>query len=166
MLLNYGADANRQIESGWTALHFAARNGNEGVVRLLVEEYHADMSLRLINGGLCLHSAASSKSPEHVKAIETLLRLGADINGSNYMGRTALHWAVEAERVPAVRLLLQKGANSQLREKEANLIPVDIARMKLSEKPNSKHAKVMIEMLENGVAAYDAKGQVPDLDPD
>jgi ankyrin repeat protein len=152
MLLDHGADVNRQIEGGWTALHFAARNGNEDVVKLLVEVYHADMSLRLVNGGLCLHSAATSKSPDQLKVIESLLQLGANINGSNYTGRTALHWAVEGEQVAAVRLLLQRGADTSVRETETNMTPVDIARMKLSEKTDSKSNKEIIEMLKNGVS--------------
>lgn len=36
MLLAHGADATLQSRVGWTALHYAAQNGNERVVRALL----------------------------------------------------------------------------------------------------------------------------------
>jgi len=58
---------------------------------------------------ISLHSAAGRGDTED---IEKLLALGADVDGREGNGSTALHWAVWAGHTDASRLLLERGARA------------------------------------------------------
>jgi len=58
VLLSNGADANLRAEHWDTALHFAARNGDEDLAELLVE-HGGDVNARRDNGSTPLHEVSS-----------------------------------------------------------------------------------------------------------
>lgn len=66
-------------------------------------------------------------SGEHPEIIEVLLSAGADANGTDASGMTALHWAAYASALEAARLLIEHGADPELKDKEGKT-PLGYAR--------------------------------------
>ncbi len=96
---------------GYTALHLAARNGHEGVVRALLEAgSHVDA--RTGTGATALHLAAGAGN---AAAIRALLDHGADVNARESAAeQTPLIFAVAENRLEAVKVLLERGADASL----------------------------------------------------
>jgi uncharacterized protein len=51
------------------------------------------------------------------KAVESLLKQGADVNAADADGSTPLHWAAEANDLESAQLLLRMGANAKARNR-------------------------------------------------
>jgi ankyrin repeat protein len=100
------------------------RYGTDETVKLLVEEFHADLSLRLVTGSLPIHSAAIW---DNSKGLELLVQAGSDINATNDSGRTPLHWAADRATTGAVKWLLDHGADDSIVEVETNMTARDYA---------------------------------------
>ena len=146
VLLEHGADVNRQIDDGWTALHEAAKNGDEETVRLLIENYNADITKPSVNGSLALHLAAQNG---HTGCVRALLDKGQNINATNNDGRTALHIAASDDCVEVVRYLLERGADITIQDSVAAMTVIDIAEFKLAEGGSgSRGARDIIEALQ------------------
>jgi ankyrin repeat protein len=96
-----------QDVQGWQALSYAAQEGHEAVVQLLVNR-GANVDANDKDGRTALHEAAS-KGNEAMARL--LLKYRADVNAKDKDGCTALHEAVSREYVPIVRLLLDYGAD-------------------------------------------------------
>jgi ankyrin repeat protein len=96
---------------GRTALHLAAYERKEAIVRLLVGN-GANTEARDKIGQTALHSAADEGN-------EVMIRLlvdnGADIEARNKIGQTALHIAAYQKKEAIVRLLLDEGADIKAR---------------------------------------------------
>ncbi|OAQ59115.2 ankyrin repeat domain-containing protein [Pochonia chlamydosporia 170] len=108
LLLDRGADVNLQDCDGRTALHLATERGLEAMVRLLLErgtdtkaDYNAGQS-PLSDASMDIGNGALDLAP---------LSLPIDVNCKDFMGRTALHVAVEGGFESLVHLLLDHGAN-------------------------------------------------------
>jgi ankyrin repeat protein len=109
-LLDDGADINHADDKSCTALIYAARNGHESIVRLLLErgasvdqaEEDAER-----NGWTALVHAAQN-------GFESIVRLlidhNADVNKSGGNGDTAVLYAARNGYAEIVRTLLEKGA--------------------------------------------------------
>lgn len=74
--------------------------------------------LVLVGVGVCASAVAGERAAladaaeQHDKtSVRKLLGTGADVNGTQVDGTTALHWAVYNDDAETVRLLLQAGAN-------------------------------------------------------
>ena len=129
ILLEHGANCNWQgtDSMGYNASHIAAR-GHPNILRLLCDEYRADLSLRMSNGSLPLHSAAWKGS---VECIEILLARNQDIDARNNLGKTPLHFAAEQGHFDAVEALVKHGARIDFKEEESQMTPLDYAKMQL-----------------------------------
>ena len=142
------------IQHQGTPLHFAARCPSNEVVRLLVEEFKANVSLTLLNGSQAIHSAANAQGQTGA-VISTLIEAGTDVNVCNGNGRTPLHWAVERGNLLSVQALLERGARVDISEEETNMIPLDIAKMKFMAEPEYsawwKPRRQILEELEKRV---------------
>ena len=139
-LLEHGADCNWQNDAGWTAAQLAASKRHPEILRLLCDEYHADLSLRLANGSLALHCAAAGGD---ATCIEMLLsRDGADVNVRNHHGRTPLHFAVERGWPEAVKSLLARGARVDVEEEGTTMTPLDYAKMETRKFPHDSSERV------------------------
>ncbi|KAL8830057.1 MAG: hypothetical protein Q9191_001650 [Dirinaria sp. TL-2023a] len=156
-LLEHGANVNGQIKDGWTPLHFAARCPSNETVRVLIEEFNADVSLTLVNGSQAIHSAANAQYAlgETGAIIRMLIDAGSDANVCNKQGRTPLHWAAERGNLSAVQTLLEKGARTDVREEKTNMTPLDIAKMQCMAQPElglwREDSKRVLEELEKRV---------------
>ncbi|KAK5509006.1 hypothetical protein LTR07_010516 [Exophiala xenobiotica] len=126
LLVNAGADPNGQDSEGFSALHESAACNNPDVLKVLLEEYNGDSSLRLLNGSRPIHSAASGG---HVERIQTLLDAGADIDSQNDDQMTPLHWAAEGGWWDAVELLLNRGAATDIVADCTRVTALDLAQL-------------------------------------
>lgn len=89
-LLARGAQVNRE---GWTPLHYAATNGHDDVVRLLIEK-GARLDARSPNNTTPMMMAAWRG---HIYTVKVLLDAGADATLKNDHGMTAIDFARSAD---------------------------------------------------------------------
>jgi ankyrin repeat protein len=105
---------NKTDSSGTTALSWAARNGHEAVVRLLLEK-GADVEAKAKYGETALSWAAANG---HEAVVRLLLEKGADVEAKAKYKGTALSWAAENGHEAVVRLLLEKGADVEAKAED------------------------------------------------
>ena len=110
LLLKAGADVNATNQAGATALLRAATS--EDKTRLLVAT-GADVKVRSHTGNDALILAA--RQAGNSRTVKYLLDQGVDPNVMNLFGATALMSAAAADDLDSVRLLLDRGANVNLR---------------------------------------------------
>jgi uncharacterized protein len=86
LLISKDAEVNKK---GWTPLHYAATNGQDEVVKVLLD-HSAYIDAGSPNGTTPLMMAARGG---HVSTVKLLLDNGADLNVKNQLGLTALDFA-------------------------------------------------------------------------
>lgn len=92
---------------GAQAIHRAAITGQNEAIQFLVSELGVDVNVRATATHLtALHYAAKEG---HVRTIQTLLTLGADLNSKDAKNRSALHLACAGQHQACVEFLLQTG---------------------------------------------------------
>ncbi|GFS56364.1 hypothetical protein NPIL_568051 [Nephila pilipes] len=106
-LLDRGANVNDSDKDNWTPLHYAAQEGQLGVVRFLISK-RANVHAKNTYGAKPIHIAAMGGSQE---IIEFLLSNGASVDDTNKNGETPLHYAASEGRLEIVKFLIDKGAN-------------------------------------------------------
>jgi ankyrin repeat protein len=119
--------ANAWSDDGFSALHLALFGGQEEAARLLIEhgaDLEAPSRHETIAGVRPLGTAAFVRSP---RLVELLLDAGADPNGRNEGGFTALHSAAQNGDAATARVLLAHGAESSLADGQGRR-PADLAR--------------------------------------
>jgi ankyrin repeat protein len=99
-LVKKGADVNK---TGWTPLHYAASNGDVGIISLLLEN-SAYIDAESPNGTTPLMMAAMYGTPA---AVKLLLDEGADPQLKNQQGLTALQFAERANRPDSTELIAE-----------------------------------------------------------
>ncbi|XP_019637301.1 PREDICTED: uncharacterized protein LOC109479753, partial [Branchiostoma belcheri] len=111
--LQAGRDVNQRFTlGGWTALHVASKNGQTGVVKLLIQ-HGADLTVRSKGDRTALHVASGNGQAEVVKL---LIQHGADVEARDEGDRTALHVASRNGQAGVVKLLIQHGADVEARD--------------------------------------------------
>ncbi|OBT72674.1 hypothetical protein VF21_08561 [Pseudogymnoascus sp. 05NY08] len=103
-LLKKGYHLDSKDTSGRTPLSWAAANGHEAVVKLLLAIPGVDVNSKTINGGTPLWLAAWNGHEEVVKLL--LATASVDVNSTNINGDTPLSLAVWNRREGVVKLLL------------------------------------------------------------
>ena len=112
LLLDHGADIHATGEfedpnlSGFTALHFAAREGNLWISQLLIDR-GAFVSAEAINNITPLHLAALNGHPD---VVDVLLKEGADSEARTVWGETPLFLAASGGYEQVMITLLEEGA--------------------------------------------------------
>ena len=99
--------ADSKNKSDHTLLDWAVNNGNEGMVKVLLED-GADINAAVKGSETPLCQASKIGK---VAIVKLLLEEGANIKVANRMGYTPLHWASGEGHVEVVKLLLEKGAD-------------------------------------------------------
>jgi hypothetical protein len=105
-------NVNMVDEEHKTALHWAAENGQEAIVHILLER-QAKANLRDKSGRTALIMAADCGCEA---VVNLLLRNRAGVNVKDNEGRTALWWAVGNGHEAVVRLLLEKAADVESKD--------------------------------------------------
>eukprot|EP00736_Rhodelphis_marinus_P011885 Rmarinus@m.594 len=118
----YDPNAYNELNVNYTYLHYAAKNGQDAVIRSLVKL------------GATLQPNVDGDTPLHVAAyygqldcVRTLVSLGCEINEENKDGRVPLHWAAHNGNVEVVDALLNLGANLLVADVKG-LSPLAVAR--------------------------------------
>ena len=144
-MLEAHADPNAKNRYGWTALHYAAHQGNKEIVDILVkagasvdatddqhrtppnysiDDLHDEVTLRLLNSGV----NPSTKNilawtPLHdaakyglEKLAKMLLDKNADVNSKDRDGKTPLHVACIYRHAKILQWLLDKGADQAIKD--------------------------------------------------
>ena len=105
--------ATQYSEDGWTALHLAATPEVAGLLLDAGADIQASNRHKFAGpGNKPLHGATYLNRPEVVRF---LLERGADPNGRDHAGLTALHLAVGQGWAECARALLEGGADSNAR---------------------------------------------------
>ncbi|RYP12006.1 hypothetical protein DL765_007522 [Monosporascus sp. GIB2] len=113
-LLEFRKLVDKKDEVRLTALHLAAKEGYEAVVRLLLD-YGADVNANdLYRRKTALHLAAGEG---YEAVVRLLLDYGADVNAKDKDEWTALHWVAQRGYEAVIRLLLDYGVDVNVMEK-------------------------------------------------
>ncbi|KFY47129.1 hypothetical protein V494_00150 [Pseudogymnoascus sp. VKM F-4513 (FW-928)] len=139
--LESGLAANLKDSYSWTPLSWAARNGHEGVVQLLLGK-GAEMEAKDEMYGQAPLSLAAESGHEAV--VQLLLGEGAEVEAEDQMsGRTPLSWAAESGHEAVVQLLLEEGAEVETKDEMWIRTPLSWAA-------ESGHDAVVQLLLEEG----------------
>ncbi|KAK1785538.1 hypothetical protein P4O66_018902 [Electrophorus voltai] len=112
-LLDAGADANAQDNTGRTPLHAAVAADAQGVFQILIRTRATDLDARMHDGSTALILAARLAVEGMV---EELITCHADVNAVDELGKSALHWAAAVNNVEATIALLKNGANKDMQD--------------------------------------------------
>lgn len=100
---------------GYTALHFAAFNGDVALIKLLLSK-NAILDAENFDGNTPLVMAVKGRQ---LDAIRTLVEGGASINKATSLGSTAIHHAASMGFVDCMQLLKSLGACTTFEKTEA-----------------------------------------------
>ena len=106
--LNSGIDVDSYNIFGQSCLPLTARSGNLDLVKMLVDEFGADVDQRHFHKKSALHEAADKG---HLEIVDYLLENQADPNNVRMFMNPALHKAVRNGHEDVVKALLEHGAN-------------------------------------------------------
>ncbi|MGC8660856.1 MAG: ankyrin repeat domain-containing protein, partial [Desulfomonilaceae bacterium] len=101
--------------SGWPAIHIAAKNGFDEILKILIEN-GSDLNTKITQAGKSPLMLASEFG--HTETVKTLVENGASINAQDNEGSGPLFLAAEGGHVETVSLLLDKGADFNAESKE------------------------------------------------
>jgi len=118
VLIAAGADVSLTNGQQMTAIHLAARNRSEPVLRLLLTR-SSNINTGLVNaqdanGRTPLFVCTASKGPGATDCMKTLLEFGAEVDVQNSDGYTALHMAAIDRKPARVNLLISRDADLSL----------------------------------------------------
>lgn len=107
LLVEYGASVVTKDRQGFTALHRALRNGQNGAAQALIDMKQVDLESKDDRGSTPLHRACQSACHRH--CVPALLKKHVNIHARNNQGWTPLHACARYGR-PSYALLLDGGA--------------------------------------------------------
>ncbi|XP_055921236.1 ankyrin repeat domain-containing protein 39 [Eupeodes corollae] len=108
---------------GYTALHYAARNGNEDICNLLINVGGADVNAVTNGGATPLHRAAMMG---HLNIVELLIKAKANPLLQDEDGQTALHRAASNSHVSVTNYLIDLQPNLKIVKDKKDQIPFDV----------------------------------------
>lgn len=120
-LLRQGADVNAAMGDGMTALHWAARHGDDELIGTLLYAGANPASMTRIGHYTPLMMASREG---HAAAVSRLLEAGSDVQAVTETGVTALHLAAAAGQPGAVQALIAAGADVNATESAWDQTPV------------------------------------------
>ena len=136
LLINSGADVNREDNHGSTPLISAISRGNLQIVKLLLR-HGATLDLVSSQGWTAIIMAIYS---EKIEIVKYLIDNGADLDVHTQSGWTPLTMAICKNRIDILKILIERGANVNYRPINANL-----ALSKAIEKNDLDIVKILVE---------------------
>jgi ankyrin repeat protein len=134
MLLLYGSNPNLTDDKGATALHYLVTNPSapEIVPMLIGSGANINKSAEELGNRTPLHEACQwyFEGRDHSigeRVIRLLVSSGADINATEYLGKTLLHKAVENNKPDLLILLLELGADPTIKDRDG-MTPLESAQ--------------------------------------
>jgi ankyrin repeat protein len=115
-MLLLGSDPNIKNSNGWTALHYAAQNGDFESVKILIDK-KGDFNAFSNNGRTPLHLAAKMNRKNIVNYLVDKILEKFKSNSYKYLnakdeyGCTPSHLAAKEGNIPCLEILLSKGAD-------------------------------------------------------
>lgn len=137
-LIQDGADVKQENRYGISPLYLACLNGNEPLVKALLEA-GADPNAKRSGEPALMTAARTGK----VGPIKALLHRGADVDSEGRNDQTALMWAAAEGHAEAARTLIEAGADPS-RESKYGFTPMLFAA-------RDGHVEVVAVLLEAGV---------------
>jgi cytohesin len=159
-LLNAGANPWSPDEHGRTLLHHASRNAWPDLARFLLTA-SSDVALRNVAridnvGATALHGAAKGGDVEILSLLLGFADLRGMVNKPMRKGFTALHIASHFGHAPAVRLLLEHGADIGLRCDD-RMTPLHVAVQGETDKSDPDRA-LLAALIDEGVDLHALDG--------
>jgi len=148
LLLNAGADPNIGNWDDQTPLGWAAADGTEEAIDMLLKQPRTDVNHIQKSGQAPLSRAAENG---HAKCVKRLLAKGAEVESTDLDGNTALLLGAANGHKIVVKMLLKSGAKINVQNKNGNT-PLALAA-------TNNHDAVVRVLLESG-----ADAEVPDED--
>ena len=111
-LLRQGADVNAAGAGGWTALMWAAQNGNLATVRFLLDK---GARVNIGHARFPVLPLTLATAYRHPDVVRLLLERGADVDARSKPGTTALFLACSRGQTSTVRSLLARGLSPNTR---------------------------------------------------
>ena len=139
-------DVNLSDSDGWTALHIAARNGNNDICRLLLSRPTIDVNVKNKWKSTPLMIAAGSGNLDVVELLLRHPRTQVDLQ-AEYYGRTALIEAALKGHLAVVKTLVAHGANVNAADKTGR-------NSALVEAIKNGHAHVATYLLRSGLVDF------------
>ncbi|KAJ5701061.1 hypothetical protein N7488_008609 [Penicillium malachiteum] len=107
LLYHIGAEFNKADDDCLTPICWAARNGHESIIKLLLVLENVDINSKNVRGETPLSWAAKNG---HESVVKLLLATGIrDINSTDIWGETPLSWAAKNGHESVVKLILATG---------------------------------------------------------
>lgn len=119
LLLTSGCDINATDTDGRTPLHWAAFHGKHSLVKILLENGAAVLG-KDGEGRTPLHLSTGCESSKCTKLIAKFLD-GASVDETDGEGMTAAHWSAFHNHAKHLDLLIDKGCNLLLADKEGRV---------------------------------------------
>lgn len=110
--------------NGYSALHWATRNGRVKVMEILIKS-GADLEETSACGQHCIHLAANYIKE---KALQLLIDKGCEVDATDAAGNTALHWSCRRGVNLLVKPLLTAGADLEAKNKAGATPLIESAR--------------------------------------
>jgi ankyrin repeat protein len=105
---------------GKTLLHIAAECGYTQIAEKLIEE-EASLNVKDLNGCSPLHLAVANG---HIETVFVLIDYNEmNLNATDHSGRTALHRAVQKRNATMVEILINSGADLNIKDHVQTHIP-------------------------------------------
>ena len=181
VLLKNGANPTREVE-GWTPMEIAAKYGQAKIVELLRKHGVPTLESRIAAQLRFIEAASFGDIP----GMDEAIRNGADVNGENRRGETALVASIPIPVITSktygtIQYLLKKGADPTIQGRESFgrttalhiaikqsrlIFDAEIKKLTLDErlKDSPLYARLIIQsLLQNGalVSARDSDGMTP-----
>lgn len=124
VMLERGANANTQTEDGWSVLFWAVHLKRVEIARgLLSAGANPNCRLPVMRATALIEATRNLDN----KMVSMLLDYGANVNDRDFLGYTALAYAVLAGDIGVVTDLMNHGANPLIKSKDGNS-PIGLAR--------------------------------------
>lgn len=122
---NHKIDVNIKDIIGWVPLCYAILSQNKDIINLLVKHPGINLNVKDKVSNTPLHYAIGN--PEFVKILS---EARADLNLQNNDGQTPLYQSASLRDSESVKVLMEKGANPNIKDNIYSLAPIHIAALR------------------------------------